>query len=210
MKKLERAGLKIEIWGKCGNKMDPAVMWDGTLVRHRHNEHDSLIAGNRSTESEFFSRYRFFLSLENSLCDDYLTEKAYYGMYTSYLSGTIPIMFGKGDYEATFPYGGFLKITKLSDVNKLISQIRYFKDPNNEDQLRNMYYWLYAMNPRYERGKELMKQTGTFHGFQMARYANSFAWKELCRKLWNTKADERAISSFDHFMEHMGQCSDMN
>ena len=47
---------------------------------------------------------RFYLSLENDICKDYITEKA----FNSLKLNTIPVVLGGADYENLLPPGSFI------------------------------------------------------------------------------------------------------
>lgn len=72
---LEKVKLNIDIYGGCGNL---------TCPRDRMEECLLLLQ----------KKYYFYLAFENSLCEDYVTEKILYPL----LQFTVPIVFGGADY----------------------------------------------------------------------------------------------------------------
>ncbi|KAG0077307.1 Alpha-(1,3)-fucosyltransferase 11 [Linnemannia elongata] len=71
--------IKIDIYGHCMNNKDWPVHPDGRSF----------------TDREVVARYKFYLSIENSNCDDYVTEK----IERPYSVGVVPILDGPKDYS---------------------------------------------------------------------------------------------------------------
>ncbi|KAK3835915.1 MAG: hypothetical protein JOS17DRAFT_735469 [Linnemannia elongata] len=71
--------IKVDIYGKCMKNMD----WP---------EHPD---GRAFEANEVVGRYKFYLSIENNNCDDYVTEK----IQRPYTVGVVPILDGPKDYS---------------------------------------------------------------------------------------------------------------
>jgi alpha-1,3-fucosyltransferase len=72
--------ISVDIYGKCANG--------------KHS------CPNKSECDQMLSRhYRFYLSFENSLCPDYVTEKRYRPL----AHDTVPVVYGGADYSDFFP-----------------------------------------------------------------------------------------------------------
>jgi alpha-1,3-fucosyltransferase len=72
--------ISVDIYGKCANG--------------KHS------CPNKSECDQMLSRhYRFYLSFENSLCPDYVTEK----LYRLLAHDTVPVVYGGADYSDFFP-----------------------------------------------------------------------------------------------------------
>jgi len=55
--------------------------------------------------------YKFYLSFENSLCRDYVTEK----FYNPLLYSTVPVVYGGADYESIkAPHHSFIDIRNFA------------------------------------------------------------------------------------------------
>ncbi len=78
---------QVDIYGECGPKK---------CDRSRDAECWSLV------ESE----YKFYLSLENSLCTDYVTEK----FFNALARQVVPVTMGGGDYDSLAPKRSHLDI----------------------------------------------------------------------------------------------------
>ncbi|KAK2148959.1 hypothetical protein LSH36_473g00005 [Paralvinella palmiformis] len=78
--------IQVDIFGKCGK--------------------DDCPAGRKCTERiERF--YKFYLAFENSVCDDYITEKTFGIMYKHHL---IPVVLGGGPYRRSLPRNSFIDV----------------------------------------------------------------------------------------------------
>ncbi|XP_063602959.1 alpha-(1,3)-fucosyltransferase C-like [Penaeus indicus] len=65
--------------------------------------------------------YSFYLSFENSICNDYITEKVWNAMQY----GLVPVVFGGGNYSAVLPPNSYVDANKLkpADLAKLLKSI---------------------------------------------------------------------------------------
>ncbi|XP_046448573.1 alpha-(1,3)-fucosyltransferase C-like [Daphnia pulex] len=80
-------------------------------------------------------KYKFYLSLENSLCRDYITEK-FFGMMHHPI---IPIVFSlHEDHELIAPTHSFINAAKFENMNKLADYLNLL---DNNDTLYNQYFW---------------------------------------------------------------------
>lgn len=57
--------------------------------------------------------YKFYLSFENSLCDDYVTEK----FYNALLYNTVPIVFGGANYSKLAPKNSYIDVRNFTSSN---------------------------------------------------------------------------------------------
>jgi len=77
--------------------------------------------------------YKFYLSFENSICPDYVTEK----FYNALLFSTVPVVYGGADYEAVgappnsyidvrnFNSGMFISFICILKTKKIIDFLIY-------------------------------------------------------------------------------------
>lgn len=93
--------IKIDSYGTCEHNRD--------LPEDLRNPIQSM---SSDAFYEFLSQYKFVLTIENALCDDYVTEKLWRNFYT----GTVPIVLGSK------------KINDILPTNKSIINIRDFKN----------------------------------------------------------------------------------
>ncbi|XP_067668260.1 glycoprotein 3-alpha-L-fucosyltransferase A-like [Haliotis asinina] len=67
--------------------------------------------------------YRFYLSFENSLCRDYITEK----FYNTFMTSAIPIVRGGADYARLLPEGTFINTASFDSPKSLAKYIKYLE-----------------------------------------------------------------------------------
>ena len=65
--------------------------------------------------------YKFFLSFENSICEDYITEK----FFDVLKYDIIPVTYGAGDYIKYIPSTGFVNIFDFTTLRKLADYLWY-------------------------------------------------------------------------------------
>ena len=105
---------QIDIFGKCGKKFCP---WTAASECYARIEID----------------YKFYLSFENSLCRDYITEK----MYNILDLDMVPIVYGAADYAELFPPHSYIDALKYSPQE--LSKYLDLLDKN--DTLYSEYFW---------------------------------------------------------------------
>ncbi|XP_069105507.1 alpha-(1,3)-fucosyltransferase C-like isoform X2 [Argopecten irradians] len=94
--------MDVSIYGRCGNRVcvetDAAKTWSkNCLKRVEHNT-------------------RYYLSFENSLCRDYMTEKAY-KVFKSY--SLVPVVRGGLNYSIYLPPDTFIDSSRYNDATSL-------------------------------------------------------------------------------------------
>lgn len=80
--------ISIDIYGKCGKPCPTS--------NSKHKDCKSIIA----------DEYKFYFAFENSICQDYLTEKFYHILYHN----IIPVVLGGADYENYVSLDNFYKL----------------------------------------------------------------------------------------------------
>ncbi|XP_022109095.1 alpha-(1,3)-fucosyltransferase 5-like [Acanthaster planci] len=126
VRKLQRY-IPLDIYGRCGNltcrpRTSPKCTVD--LVR----------------------KYKFYLALENSECEDYITEKAW---EKPLMQGVVPIVYGarREDYENLLPPNSFIYVGDFKDMEKLAD---YLKMLDRHPDLYSKYFeWRYKGNVIY-------------------------------------------------------------
>ena len=85
----------VDIYGECGPL--------------RCGERRSMEYGNYNVKEDpcfrmVNKKYKFYLSFENAICKDYVTEK----MFNALKLNTIPVVFGGADYSKILPPNSFI------------------------------------------------------------------------------------------------------
>ena len=181
IKGLRRHGISIDVMGTCGEKQIDFSLEQG--------------------ETKFFQSYRFIFAMENSLCDDYITEKAFHAFYVNHIAGAIPVLYGAGNYADFFPDGSYIDIRKFHTIVDLVFFIKQMRDPEMKDYLRLFYQWQTNLNPIYKEGFEFFNNSDIYD--QSVSLVPS--WSRLCDKLWKNN-NNTASNNVDNIKAHLGNC----
>ena len=113
--------IQVDFYGRCQKSVNPE------LPRCRRND--------RNCEKRL-TQYKFFLAMENSICDGYITEKYY---ENALQRGMIPIVFGGADYNdkrIAFPHS-FINVRDYDNLKELADYLHYL---NKNDTAYNEYF----------------------------------------------------------------------
>ncbi|XP_022823472.1 alpha-(1,3)-fucosyltransferase C-like isoform X2 [Spodoptera litura] len=111
---LKPFNLTVDIYGKCGKLKCSKT--------------------HTTNCSELLQKdYYFYMSMENSFAEDYVTEK----LLTALRNDVVPIVYGGADYNRFLPPGSYIDATK-HHVIKLAAMIN---DAMHSPKLYNQYFW---------------------------------------------------------------------
>ena len=79
--------------------------------------------------------YYFYLSFENTLCKDYVTEK----FFDALAQDIVPVVFGGSDYLHFAPPQSFIDIQEFSSVQEAGEYLLYLID--NPDKYQEYFWW---------------------------------------------------------------------
>ena len=105
------------------------------------------------------AKYKFYLSFENSICDDYVTEKFFEIMNHD----IVPVVYGGANYSRIAPPHSYIDALKFTPE----TLANYLKLLDASDKLYNEYFW-WKGHYTVEAGLETMARNG---------------FCELCKKL---------------------------
>ncbi|CAH0551896.1 unnamed protein product [Brassicogethes aeneus] len=91
----------IDIYGQCGDKI---CSKDSPEECYNHLEEN----------------YKFYLSFENTVCNDYVTEKLFYILQKN----VVPIVYGGADYNIVAPPNSVIDVSKFQTVPDLVSFVK--------------------------------------------------------------------------------------
>ncbi|XP_040173950.1 alpha-(1,3)-fucosyltransferase C [Anopheles arabiensis] len=111
---LQSAGLEVDVYGRCGTLNCPR--------------------GKPECSQMLDTVYWFYLSFENSLCVDYVTEK----LYNALEHHIVPVVFGGADYNRFMPPGSYIDAQAFRTAGELAEHLRYLMD-NPAEYVR--YFW---------------------------------------------------------------------
>lgn len=113
--------MSIDIYGKCGNLSCP------TGGKHFFKNEICY---------EMLSRdYKFYLSLENSLCTDYVTEK----LFNTLNYDVIPVVYGGANYSHLLPANSYIDVRNFTSAKELVDYLHYVG--NNEAIYKSYFEW---------------------------------------------------------------------
>ncbi|XP_060676921.1 4-galactosyl-N-acetylglucosaminide 3-alpha-L-fucosyltransferase 9-like [Hemiscyllium ocellatum] len=83
------------------------------------------------------SKCKFYLSFENSIHEDYITEK----LFNALLAGTVPVVLGpsRKNYENYIPADSFIHVDDFTSAQELAAYLNMVN--NNEDLYMNYFKW---------------------------------------------------------------------
>ena len=116
--------VSVDVYGRCG-----------TLK----------CAGHYDRDCPMLSDYKFYLALENSHCDGYITEKVFWNAVGK---GAVPIVWGakKRDYEKLLPPRSFIFVEDFDSVKDLAAYLKFLDATPSEYEKyhtwRNSYHVL--------------------------------------------------------------------
>ncbi|KAK4026756.1 hypothetical protein OUZ56_015783 [Daphnia magna] len=137
--------IPVDTYGACGNLSCPLSK--------------SNYVSDPTCYDTLQSKYKFYLSFENSICNDYVTEK----FFEILRHEMIPIVYGGANYSQLAPAHSY--IDALDFTPEMLASYLQLLDAN--DTLYNEYFW-WKDHYRVEAGVQ-----------QMARHA----FCDLCKKL---------------------------
>lgn len=115
----------VDIVGKCG----PSKKGDSFNSTIRLGHPVTL------NEVDNFNRYKFYLSFENTFCDQYITEKVY-KIFQDDIT-VVPVVRGSGPYKDLLPPGSYIDAADFTTPQALAE---YLNKLDKNDTLYNQYF----------------------------------------------------------------------
>lgn len=112
--------ISIDSYGKCLNNI---------------YSHD--IKQRTQPNAKIYSTYKFVIAMENSNCEDYISEK----LIEAFASTSIPIVAskdGKPDYERFAPKYSYINVYDFKTIQDLANYLKYL---SNNQTAYNEYLW---------------------------------------------------------------------
>ncbi|ELU10771.1 hypothetical protein CAPTEDRAFT_75574, partial [Capitella teleta] len=111
--------IQVDIYGKCGNL---------TCETKNHFMEDKCVKKLLDLDGS----YKFYLAFENSLCEDYVTEKIFKVIEPK----VVPIVMGAVDYSRFLPVNSYIDVRDFESPKALAEYLRYL---NTNDHRYNEY-----------------------------------------------------------------------
>ncbi|KAA0191242.1 hypothetical protein HAZT_HAZT001513 [Hyalella azteca] len=130
--------------------------------------------------------YKFYLSFENSLCDDYITEK----FFAILKLDILPVVYGLGEYEKIAPPHSYINALDFPSIRHLANYLLYL-DKNHT-----------AYN-EYFRWKAYSEAVRSFPMKQST--ASNISWCQLCERL-HYDQQKRVHGNLQEWSQHSANC----
>ena len=86
---------------------------------------------------QLLKRYKFYLSFENSFCNDYITEKYW---YTPFENDIVPVVMGGANYDPQVAIpGSFINVVDFPSIKELAHYLLYLS--NNDTAYSQFFQW---------------------------------------------------------------------
>ena len=152
-------------------------------------------AEHMSGNIELFSRYKFVIAIENSNCQDYITEKLVHAV----ASGSIPIVAGKDnkpDYLKFMPKDSYINIYDYKTIDDLVAKIKsissnkteyesYIKFKKSHNYTREYLYSL-KLNELIQAAKTILNPNETFFRHLITKETSESKLCKVAKYLQNT------------------------
>ena len=138
-----RSHKKLAAWlvSNCGAKSQRDSLVEN-LKRHIPVDVFGACSKRKCPETEHVScrdylgqNYKFYLSFENSLCNEYVTEK----FFLAYQYNMVPVTFGWANYSLYGPPGSYINALDYNSVEDLANYLSYLD--KHDDEYLNYFNW---------------------------------------------------------------------
>jgi alpha-1,3-fucosyltransferase len=158
-----RKHVKVDVFGWCNH---------GERHKMLHCDTDELLSSTPECYNMLDSNYKFYLSFENAICPDYVTEKFFQIMS---LRDIVPVVYGGVDYAQLAPEHSYIDARQF-EPEQLAA---YLKKLAANETLYNEYLW-WKDDYVVEAGMEQMVSRG---------------FCDLCRKLHEANQEPKMYTS---------------
>ncbi|XP_022645092.1 alpha-(1,3)-fucosyltransferase C-like [Varroa jacobsoni] len=137
---------------------------------------------------QFSKDHLFYLSFENSICNDYITEKLFNILEHSEM---VPIVLGGADYSRFAPPGSYINVNKFSSIKQLANYIQHV---SNDPVLYNSYHrWrsYYQLQDPLHFACRLCAKLHTNYRRRMYQDFNTYWHSNTCHGSWRKAYDLR-------------------
>ncbi|XP_063800265.1 4-galactosyl-N-acetylglucosaminide 3-alpha-L-fucosyltransferase FUT6-like [Pseudophryne corroboree] len=98
----------------------------------------------RNEHQQTLSKYKFYLAFENSIYEDYITEKLWFNAFTF---GIVPVVMGpsRENYERFIPKDSFIHVDDFSTAQELATYI--LKLDSDDKAYQQYFHWRSRLHP---------------------------------------------------------------
>ena len=163
--------IDVDVMGQCGD-----IKCDDT--NHRKAGDNCTLAVDE--------RYKFYLSFENSICDDYATEK----FFKRLALNTVPIVLGGADYKRLAPPHSYIHVDDFASPKKLAEFLH--KLDKNDDEYLSYFWWK------------------SFYRSQMTKEQKATSMCLLCAKLNDPDEPRKTYPDIEDWWRSGSHCRSKN
>ena len=156
----------VDIYGYCGSEKCP-----------KENE------TKESCWKKVEKNYKFYFSLENSICKDYVTEK----MFDALKHNVVPVVLGGVNYSATFPEKSFINMRDFTSMKSLADYLLMLSEKKSE----------YMKYFKWKADYEILNSKHDFHQSHC----------RLCQFLHENEGKKRVVSSLSKWWVEDSNCN---
>ncbi|KAG5895854.1 hypothetical protein JTB14_038279 [Gonioctena quinquepunctata] len=159
--------IQVDVYGKCGPL--------------------KTCPGHFRTDCPAIEKYMFYLSFENSNCDDYITEKLW---WNAYRKNVIPIVMGaqRSNYKKLLPPNSFIDVDEFASPAVLA---QYLLRLNETGEFRNYFRW--------KRDFEVLNE----HGYFQSR---SFHYCRICQAMNYNDRQHKTYAKLNDYWSVQKDC----
>jgi hypothetical protein len=165
--------IAVDIFGACGNYTCPRK--DLTCM-------DMLQ-----------KKYKFYLAFENSICEDYITEKT----FRTLLYNIVPVVMGGGNYSRDLPPNSFIHASDFDSPRHLASYLHYL-DRNPQEYLK-YFQWKLTEKIQMENYADMFCSLCAMLHDQHAQYYVNFNvsnWWRGNHCIWMSEREDKMIPMY--------------
>lgn len=143
--------------------------------------------GHFDRDCEAINDYKFYLSFENSNCDEYITEKAWWNAYSK---NAIPIIMGAPatSLAKLLPPGSYINVEGFASPKDLATYIQYMS--TSRDEFKSFFTW--------KKEFKILQEHGYFK-------SDSYHYCRICEAL-NYNSREKKVYEDLHKFWSRDQC----
>lgn len=111
-------------------------------------------------------RYRFYAAFENTLCQDYVTEKVYKVLDKN----MIPLLYGGVNYHHFLPPKSYINVADFASIEELANYLTYLSE--NVDEYIKYFWWKRFYRVKHF-GHQFCKLCQDLHGYSKTKVYSS-------------------------------------
>ena len=192
--RLARNGIKISIFGQ---NCPTSISWATCLNSNNSDLPDKCrkvdFHSPKQCNQEIGNRYKFYFAFENTLCNDYVTEKLYNFLQ---LGTIIPVVYNAANMSRYAPPNSFINVADFENAEQLAEHLHRV---GNDEKLYTSYLkWF----PQYEIEEKYYERTYTKHFCTLC--------EGISKGTWTNGQQQHTYQSVNNWFQNKQQCYKAN